>query len=49
MFTTGLRKFREVNEKTTSTVDEALIRNRKAIVQYIIAILLDSKIVDKKE
>ena len=49
MITTGLRKFREVNEKTTSTVDEALIKNKKTIVQYIIAILLDSKLVDKKE
>ena len=40
MFTTGLKEFREVNKKTNSAVDEALIKNKKTIVQYIIAILL---------
>ena len=49
MFTTGLKDFREVNKKTTSAVDEALIKNKKTIVQFIIAILLVSKLVDNKE
>ena len=30
-------------------IDEALIKNKKTIVQYIIAILLESKFVDNKE
>ena len=46
MFTTGLREFKEVKEETTSAVDEALIKNKKTIVQYVIAILLESKLVD---
>ena len=33
MFTTGLKEFGEVNEKTTSAVGEALIKNKKTIVQ----------------
>ena len=47
MFTTGLREFKEVNEKTA--VDEPLIKNIKTIVQYIIATLLESKLVGNKE
>ena len=38
--TTGLSEFIEFYEKTTSTVDEALLQNRKTIVLYIMAILL---------
>ena len=49
MFTTGLKEFEEVNEKTTSFINEALIKNKKTIVQYIIAILLESKLVENKE
>ena len=49
MFTTGPKEFREINKKTNSAVDEALIKNKKTIVQYIIAILLESKLVDNKE
>ena len=29
MFTTGLREFKEVNEKTSSAVDVVLIKNGK--------------------
>ena len=47
--TTVLEEFKEVKENTNSAVDEALIKNEKAIVQYIIAILLESKLVDNKE
>ena len=36
-------------KKTISAVDEALIKNKKRIAQYIIAILLESKLVDNKE
>ena len=49
MFTTGPKEFREINKKTNSAVDEALIKNKKTIVQYIIAILLESKLVENKE
>ena len=49
MFTTGLKEFREINEKTNSAVDAALIKNKRTIVQYIIAILLRSTLVDNKE
>ena len=48
MFTTGLKPFEEVNERTNCFIDEALIKNKKTIVQYIIAMLLESKLVDKK-
>ena len=48
MFTTGLKEFKEINKKTNSAVDEALIKNKRTIVQYIIAILLRSALVDKK-
>ena len=49
MFTTGLKQFGEINKKTNSAVDEALIKIKKTIVQYIIAILLESKLVDNKD
>ena len=52
MFTTGLKKFKEVNKKTNSFIDEALLKNKKnkkRIVQYIIAILLRSTLLDNKE
>ena len=49
MFTTGLKKFKEVNKKTNSFTDEALLKNKRTIVQYIIAILLRSTLVDNKE
>ena len=49
MFTTGLREFKEVNKRTNSFIDEALLKNRMRIVQYIIAILLRSILVDNKE
>ena len=42
MFTTGLKEFEEVNKKTNSFIDEALLKNKRTIVQYIIAILLRS-------
>ena len=49
MFPTGLKEFEEVNEKTNSFIDEALIKIKKTIVQYIIAILLVSKLIDNEE
>ena len=49
MFTNGLREFKEINKKTNSAVDEALIKNKRTIVQYIIAILLRSTLHDNKE
>ena len=49
MFTTGLKKFKEVNKKTNSFTDEALLKNKRTVVQYIIAILLRSTLVDNKE
>ena len=49
MFTTGLKEFKEVNKKTKSFIDEALIENKRTIVQYIIAILLKSTLVDNKK
>ena len=49
MFTSGLKEFKEVNKKTNSAVDEALIKNERTILQYIIAILLQSTLVDNKE
>ena len=48
-FTTGLKEFKEVNKKTNSFIDEALIKNKRTIVQYIIAIILRSTLVDNKE
>ena len=49
MFTTGLKQFKEVNKKTNSFIDEALLKNKRTIVQYIIAILLRSTLLDNKE
>ena len=49
MFSTGPKEIEEVNEKTDSFIDGALIKNKKTIVEYIIAILLEGKLVDNKE
>ena len=49
MFTTGLKEFKEVNKKANSFIDEALLKNKKRIEQYINAILLKSTLVDNKE
>ena len=49
MFTTGLKQFKEVNKKTNSFIDEALLKNKRTIIQYIIAILLRSTLLDNKE
>ena len=49
MFTTGLKEFKEINKKTNFAVDEALIKNKRTIVHYIIALLLQSTLVDNKE
>ena len=49
MFSTGLKEFKEVNKKTNSFIDEALLKNKRTIVQYIIAILLQNTLVDNKE
>ena len=49
MFTTGLKEFKEVNKKTKSFIDEAFLKNKRTIVQYIIAILLRSTLLENKE
>ena len=49
MFTRGLNEFKEVNKKSNSFIDEALLKNKRTIVQYIIAILLRSTLLDNKE
>ena len=49
MFTKGLKDFKEVNKKSNSFIDEALLKNKRTIVQYIIAILLRSTLLDNKE
>ena len=50
MFTTGLNEFEEVDEKANSAVEESLIKYKKTIVQYIIALILKKcKLVDNKE
>ena len=49
MFTTGLKEFKEINKKTNSFIDEALLKNKRTKVQYITAILLRSTLVDNKE
>ena len=49
MFTTGLKQFEELNEKTNSFIDEALIKNKRTIVQNIKAILLESELFDNRE
>ena len=35
MFTTGLKEFNEINEKTNSSVVESFLKKKKTIVQYI--------------
>ena len=49
MFTKRLKEFKEVNKMSNSFIDEALLKNKRTIVQYIIAILLQSTLVDNKE
>ena len=49
MFTTGLKEFKEVNKKNNSFIEEALLKNKRTIVQYIIAILIRSTLLDNKE
>ena len=49
LFATGLKEFKAINKKTNFAVDEALIKNKRTIVQYIIAIFLQGKILDNKE
>ena len=49
MFTNGLRGFKEVNKKTNSFIDEALFMNKKTIIQNIVAVLLESKLINNKE
>ena len=49
MFTTGLKECKEINKKAISAVDEALIKNKRTILQYVIAILLRSTLVDNTE
>ena len=44
-----LEEFKGINKKADSAVDDLLIKNKKTIVPYIIAILLESKLVDNKE
>ena len=34
MFTTGLKEFKEFNKKTTSFIDEALLKNKRTIVLW---------------
>ena len=49
MFTTGLKEFKEVNKKINSFINEVLLKNKRTIVQYIIAILLRSTLLDNIE
>ena len=49
MFTMGLKEFKEINKKDYFAVDEAPIKNKRTIVQYITALLLQSTLVDNKE
>ena len=49
MFTTDLAEFKEINKKTNSFIDEALLKNKRTKVQYIIAIVLRSTLIDNKE
>ena len=49
MFITGLKEFQEVKEMTNSFIDEALLKNKKTRVRNIIAILLESKLLDNNE
>ena len=47
--TTGLGEFNEVNEKTSTADYEAHLQTRKTKIQYIIAILVEIKLVHNKE
>ena len=49
MLTTGLKEFKKVSKKTNSFIDEALLKNKRTIVQYIIAILLQSYLKTKSK
>ena len=49
LFTTGLKQFKEVNKKTNFFIDEALLNNKRTIVQYIFAILLGSTLLDNED
>ena len=49
LFTTGLKEFKEIIKKPNSFIDEAFLKNKRTIVQYIIAILLRSTLIDNKE
>ena len=49
MFTTGLEEFKGINKKTNSFIDEALLKKKRTKVQYIIAIVLRSTLIDNKE
>ena len=49
MFTTGLKEFKEVNKKTNSFIDEAHLKNKRTIVQYISDMLLQGTLVYNKE
>ena len=41
IFTTGLKEFQEIIKKTNSAVDEALIKIKRTIVQYIVALICE--------
>ena len=49
MFTKGLKEFKETKKKTNSFLNEALIKNKKIIVHYIITRLLKSSLGENKE
>ena len=49
MFTKWLKQFKEVNKRSKSFIDEALLKNKRTILQYIIAILLRSTLLGNKE
>ena len=43
MFTTGLKNLKKLIKRLILFIDEALLKNKRTIVQYIMAILLRSK------
>ena len=49
MFTTGLKEFKEVNEKNPLQLMKLFNKLEKTIIQYIIAKFLESKLVDNEE
>ena len=49
MFTTGLKEIKEIKKNTNSFKDKALLKNKRTIVQYIIAVLLRCTLLDNKE